>query len=111
LVKASLTPKDEFDNEKTIRGDLAANTKKVDVLAAMLAETTTPSALLRQIEILRQIEKYEAERSQLVTRLNELEHLVAQEELINRLTDRDVMQAVQHSEALATLDRNDLKTS
>ena len=103
-VKASLRPGVAEGNEKTVRAEFNAINKKIDSLAAMLAETSAPTALLRQIE------KYEAERSELENKLQTLDQQAAQSKVINSLTDNDVRKAIEHNvEAQDTLNRDDLK--
>ena len=103
-VKASLKPNATEDNEKSIRSEFQIINKKIDALASMLAETSAPSALLRQIE------KYELERSSIENRLEGIEKIAAQAKIINLLTERDVRNAIHHNlDALDTLDKDNLK--
>jgi hypothetical protein len=103
-VKATLKPGAPENNEKTIRAEFQSITKKIDSLAAMLVETSAPAAILRQIE------KYEIERSTLEARLENIEHQAAQAKVINLLTEKDVRNAIEHNiESMETLNREDLK--
>ena len=103
-VKNTLRPTETANEEKSLRDEIKAITKKIDALAAMLADTTAPAALLRQIE------KYETERDALIAQADNLERAAAQAKVINLLSEKDVRQSVQHAiEAVETLDRVEMK--
>lgn len=103
-VKASLKPEMQASTEKELRSEFQRINKKIDSLAAMLADTSAPAAILRQIE------KYEIERGSVLSKIENIEAQAAQAKVINLLTERDVRSAIEHNiDAIETLDRENLK--
>ena len=90
-ITDSLKPPPTAENEKTIRAEFKLINNKIVSLAAILSETAAPAAALRQIE------RYEFDRSAIPIKQEAVEKHAGTIKDIQMLTEKDSRKAVEHN--------------
>ena len=90
-ITDSLKPPPTAENEKTIRAEFKLINNKSVSLAAILSETAAPAAALRQIE------RYEFDRSAIPIKQEAVEKHAGTIKDIQMLTEKDSRKAVEHN--------------